>query len=222
MTKRILLNIPVLLGLLMIDSLGLNFLRGYIQNGSRLTAGEITIVVIVVFLSVMYFLYWGKAQGFAEWSFKNVCKNRGKIIIGFLIILLVSGSYNMILSAFNLSVVSANQQGINSLEKLVPPLLMCLFTDIAGPVMEETIFRLAIFKLIFPDRDKLALIVSTLVFAFFHMTTELTNFLAWPPYLIMGFVFGYLYYKTKKIEVDVSAHFLWNLFADVIHLLLRG
>jgi membrane protease YdiL (CAAX protease family) len=48
------------------------------------------------------------------------------------------------------------------------------------------------------------------------MQTEITNFIAWPPYLIAGFVLGYLYYKTKKIEVSTATHAIWNTLSVLL------
>ncbi|MDR2976152.1 MAG: CPBP family intramembrane metalloprotease [Streptococcaceae bacterium] len=218
--KRVLLSLPTLLGLLMIDQLTIILLSSYTEKNYFLTPLEIVTVLVVSLLSVLYFLYWGKKQEYAEWSIKNFWLNKGKIILGFLVILAVLMIYNAIMVAIKQVTVSANQQALKGLQKHAPFLLMWFVVAVCGPIMEETIFRLAIFKLVFPQKDKIALLVSTLLFAFAHMQSEVTNLLAWPPYLMMGFILGYLFYRTKKIEVSVAVHGIWNTLAVVIQYLM--
>jgi membrane protease YdiL (CAAX protease family) len=213
--KKFLLSLPTLLGLLLMDQLGLLALNVFVSNGKHLTALEIILVALVEMLLIAYFLYWGKKQGFAQWSFKNAWTNKGKIILGFVAIVLFQGFYHFLLH----TPITSNQQSIDNVQRLTPVLLMCLITGIGAPVLEETIFRLGVFKLALPDHKKISLVISTIFFAFMHMTHELTNPISWPPYLFMGIVFGYLYYKTDKVEVSASSHFLLNSFVTFIQLL---
>lgn len=223
MVKRILLNAPILLGLLTIDLIVPRLETGLTSSGRPLSAVNIVVILIAALLSIAYFIYWGKKQEFADWSFKNVWQNKGKIAIGILAFIMGLMIYATILALLiknPSSVISANQQAINEVKRLVPVLLMWFTMCIAAPIMEETIFRLAVFKLILPGKDKTALVVSTILFALAHMQTEVTKFIAWPPYLIMGFILGYLYYKTKKIEVSTTVHMLWNSFSLLLPVLL--
>ncbi|GAB2024169.1 type II CAAX endopeptidase family protein [Lactovum odontotermitis] len=221
MMKRTLLNIPILLGLVVIDLITPNVERAFTRGGHSLSPLQIVIVAVVSVLSIAYFVYWGKTQKYAEWSFKNFWKNKGKIILGLLSVYAALIVVGIIMAGLKLEhTVSANQQTLNGLVKLEPFLLIWFTTAIAAPIMEETIFRLGIFKLLFPDKDKIALVVSAILFAGAHMTTEITNFTAWLPYLAAGLILGFLYYKTKKIEVTVSVHVLWNTLSMIFSALL--
>lgn len=220
--KRILLNIPMLLGLLVIDLITPNVERAFTSGGHSLSPLQIVIVAVVAVLSIAYFVYWGKTQNYAEWSFKNFWQNKGKIILGLLSVYAVLIVVSLIMAGLKLvPSVSANQQALDELVKLVPFPLIWFTSAIAAPIMEETIFRLGIFKLLFPGKDKIALVVSAILFAGVHMTTEITNFVTGLPYLVIGFILGFLYYKTKKIEVTVSVHVLWNTISMVLSVLLR-
>jgi hypothetical protein len=95
--------------------------------------------------------------------------------------------------------------------------LIFISAVIIGPVVEELIFRKAIFGLI--SNDKVALAVSTFIFGAIHLLGEasileaLVNGVA---YFVMGFVFGYIYLKNNRnIMVPIIVHVLSNLISVI-------
>ncbi len=108
-----------------------------------------------------------------------------------------------------------NQEVIVAALRSEGMILMMISAIILGPIVEELIFRKAIFGLI--KSDKLALFVSTFVFGLIHLIGEssiqeaLVNGIS---YFVMGFVFGVIYIRNNRnIVVPIIVHILSNLIS---------
>jgi len=170
-------------------------------------------MIIVLFLvgGIVYCIYWGRKRRLALWQFRPIWEHKWKILIGIVAITVFSYFWPWLLSLFHISIPQgANQDALNALERNIPAIVFWIEGAIAAPVMEESIFRVGIFELVSPKHPKLAILVSTVVFASAHMIGNITTWSLWPIYLAMGFVFGFLYYKTRRVEVSATAHFIWN------------
>lgn len=96
-------------------------------------------------------------------------------------------------------------------------IFMILSAVVMGPVVEELIFRKAMFGLF--ENGKIALVVSAILFGSIHLIGEasipaaLINGLS---YYTMGFIFGYIYLKNNKnIIASISIHILSNLISVI-------
>lgn len=99
---------------------------------------------------------------------------------------------------------SENTEAILSLIKNAP--IFFFVPSIIGPILEETVFRKIIFGTLYQKYDfHIAAIVSSLVFSLAHFEFEHVLL-----YFAVGFVFAYLYYKTKHILVPILSHILMN------------
>ena len=101
-------------------------------------------------------------------------------------------------------------------------ILMIVSAVILGPIVEELIFRKAFFGII--SNQKIAVFVSSLTFGLIHVLAEptftdlLINII---PYVVMGFVFGYIYTKqNKNLFVVTVVHMLTNLISIISILLI--
>lgn len=142
------------------------------------------------------------------------------ILLGYVYIILgnvISNFLSQFLSAqFNITPGEAvNQQVIVEALRSNGIVLIFVSAVIIGPIVEELIFRKAIFGLI--HNDKVALGVSTFIFGAIHLlgeasiTEALVNGVA---YFVMGFVFGYIYLKNNRnIIVPIIVHVLSNLIS---------
>lgn len=93
--------------------------------------------------------------------------------------------------------------------------LFILLIAILGPIMEEFVFRKVIFGSLFDITGGIgAAVISSLIFAFVHVDGHILL------YSMIGFVFSYLYYKTKSIAVPIIAHSLMNTIVVVASLTL--
>ncbi len=91
-------------------------------------------------------------------------------------------------------------------DKIIYLIMMVIIT----PVVEEIVYRGFLFKLLLKRYSvKIALIVSSLIFAFFHLRFAGIGFL-----FIYGLFFGYVYYKTKSLIAPILAHFTINFIAS--------
>lgn len=93
--------------------------------------------------------------------------------------------------------------------------IFILLIGVAGPIMEEFVFRKAIFGMLVEKTGGIgAAVISSLIFAFIHFDGLLLV------YSSMGFVFSWLYFKTKNIWTPIIAHCLMNTIAVLANLYL--
>ncbi|SDB99085.1 CPBP family intramembrane glutamic endopeptidase [Shouchella lonarensis] len=85
---------------------------------------------------------------------------------------------------------------------------MILVIAVLGPIIEEIVFRKAIFGWLYVRTNFfIAALASSLVFAVVHMDFE--HMLL---YTTMGFTFAFLYTHTKRLIVPIIAHVSLNSF----------
>ncbi|MGO4890520.1 CPBP family intramembrane glutamic endopeptidase [Anaerobacillus sp. MEB173] len=105
---------------------------------------------------------------------------------------------------------SENTEILIEIAKLTP--IFMLVTAVIGPILEEIVFRKIIFGTLYKRYNFwIAAIISSLIFAAVHM--DFTHLLI---YTAMGFVFAYLYVRTKRIIVPIVAHVAMNSFVMLI------
>nr|WP_155114075.1 type II CAAX endopeptidase family protein [Metabacillus mangrovi] len=105
---------------------------------------------------------------------------------------------------------SENTQQIMEIVKSTP--LMIFVVSIAGPILEEIVFRKILFGTIYKKTNFiLAAVISSVIFAVVH--GDPAHILL---YSAMGFTFAFLYVKTKRIIVTIIAHLSMNTFVVII------
>ncbi|UJL47121.1 CPBP family intramembrane metalloprotease [Virgibacillus sp. NKC19-16] len=99
---------------------------------------------------------------------------------------------------------SENTQQIMDISRAAP--LFMIIPAIIAPVLEEIIFRKIIFGQFYARTNFfIAALLSALIFGFIHL--DPTHLLI---YASMGFVFAFLYVKTKRILVPIIVHAAMN------------
>lgn len=89
--------------------------------------------------------------------------------------------------------------------------MFILVPALVGPILEELIFRKIIFRVFYKRWNFfVSALLSSLIFSAAHF--EFIHILL---YAAMGFVFAYLYVKTKRIIVPILVHMLLNTIAVV-------
>lgn len=102
---------------------------------------------------------------------------------------------------------SANTQMIVEISRMNP--IFILVPALVGPILEELIFRKIIFGTLYKRFNFfISAIVSSLIFSVAHM--EFVHILV---YAAMGFVFAFLYVKTKRIIIPIIVHMSLNTIA---------
>lgn len=146
-------------------------------------------------------------------------KNMLLVIYGFFALLATNFVSSFIYQLLGINETSMNQQTIismftpNPLNLFALFLLLCVFT----PVVEEYVFRKALFTFVGKRfGDKLAIISSGLIFGIMHVISY-GDFIQSIPYILMGMIFGYIYYKSdKNIIVTIILHFLNNFLSYLL------
>lgn len=111
------------------------------------------------------------------------------------------------------SMESENTQMLVEVVRSYPAFLLLI--GITGPIMEEFVFRKALFGMLTGKLGGIgAAVISSLIFAFIHFDGLILV------YSSMGLVFAWLYFKTKNIWTPIIAHCLMNIFAVLANLYL--
>lgn len=113
---------------------------------------------------------------------------------------------------------NANQQAAIDVVKNYPVIALFIL-GIVGPVCEELTYRVGLHSFLRRINRYLAIIVTSIVFAFIHFefgTDDLvTEFVALPSYIVSGLVLS-VAYEHRGPACSMTAHILYNIFAFVL------
>lgn len=174
----------------------------------------------ILLLIIIYILFKDFVPNLKTFLQNNISYFKKYIKYWFIMLVLMICS-NLIISTFFTNSIADNQEII--LETLkVAPLYTFYVTVFIAPFLEELVFRMAFRKLL-PYSNKLFILFSGLIFGALHVVTNLENLvdlLYIIPYSIPGFIFAYVYTKSKNIMVPISLHFLHNGIMMSLQILL--
>ncbi len=186
------------------------------------------IVYILCIIVLCYFLQKDFIDDFNIFKKENINKTLKTLLVSTVVFFILYFGVNIIINLISEAMgitTSANQEFI---ELAIDNSTFSIFlaTVFLGPIVEELVFRKAAFGL-FKDK-RVALLVSTLVFAAIHMISSLGlgySFLEMLvmtiPYLAGGLLFGLIYMKTKyNMYYVIIIHILINL-TSVVTLLFQ-
>lgn len=105
--------------------------------------------------------------------------------------------------------VSGNQ---DNLEDLVSNsfIIGAIFIVLLAPIIEEFIFRKLLMGHIFKNYKYTGWIISSILFGSLHLLSGF-SILGLVIYMSLGFILGWIYMKTKRIEASIIAHLFNNL-----------
>lgn len=133
-------------------------------------------------------------------------------ILGFFLVLVGQTIAANIEMALGIESGSQNTETIIMVTEIAP--IMILSTVLFAPILEELVFRRVVFGSIIQTQNFwIAGIISAIVFAAIHR--DFTHILI---YTVSGFIFAFLYYKTKRLLTSIIAHMLLNSFVTVIQI----
>lgn len=85
-------------------------------------------------------------------------------------------------------------------------------TILIAPITEEIIYRRFLQKyLLQKQKPIVAILISAIVFAFFHF-----HLLKFPSLFFMGCFSGIIYYKYNSLFVNILCHMLWNILSELL------
>lgn len=147
---------------------------------------------------------------------KNIKVYLPFVLKRYLIMLLVMFIVTIPVVLINSGKVSTNQQMLNDMFGN-SPLIVALLVIFYAPLVEESVFRLSINKLV--NKKILFILISGILFGVLHMVDKLTSIndiLYIIQYSSLGICLAKAYYDTKNIFVSISMHFIQNFIAVVV------
>lgn len=131
-------------------------------------------------------------------------------VVGFVVSIIIQIATSMIeMLVFGIQPESANTENLLELTSQHPLLIFSIV--LFAPIMEELVFRKAIFNQLHTSRVSLmgSAVISSLIFALVHFDGHMLV------YSTLGLWFSYLYIKTNNIYAPMIAHGLMNAFASL-------
>lgn len=195
---------------------------GISYNNLNITFKTIYLITYQVLLTSLIIYIYRKdfIPNFKDFIKNNITYFKKYIKYWFIMLVLMIGS-NAIITMFTTTNISNNQESIIETLKLAP-IYTFIMTVFIAPILEELVFRLSIRK-IFAHTNILFILVSGLIFGSMHVlgTCEnLIDLLFIIPYSIPGFIFAYIYTKSKNICIPMSLHFIHNGIMMSLQILL--
>ncbi len=182
------------------------------------------IILDIIFLGIFIYL-------FRSWltKDKNVFESRNKTIITILvssaIILIVGIGINLLFEFLIPNISNNNQESLQSMIKVAPATLI-FAALVFAPVVEEIIFRGAIFNAFYKKENPIAaILISGALFSLVHvigslLVGNLIGLIHFVSYFAVGIGFGFLYHKTRNLYICIGVHFINNLVAVLLMFLL--
>ncbi|MDR0920867.1 MAG: CPBP family intramembrane metalloprotease [Lactobacillales bacterium] len=218
--KEKIVNFFIFVGLFILSQVPMTVLGIFIGLNSvykrTFSIVETVAIILVVFVIIGLTMWIAKLLKIAKWRFDYLNKKTiGMIAMGYFACFFISmiGSTVMMIQG---QTNTANQGALDQLTKTVPTIVMLLLTVVCAPILEEIAFRGGIIRLLFPNKQLIGGIVSAVCFGLIHSPTDIGSFII---YGGLGAVLATLFIKTKRIEVNISLHILWNAVAFGLMLL---
>ncbi len=189
----------------------------------------VSISIFLALLTLVFILFYSKNRKI------NNINNDNKMNLGISILIGVGGYLTMIIlqillglimlilsKIYGFEYISQNTQNINQIIRQYP--IFILYVGILAPVLEELVFRKAVFGYFFDiiiSKNKVLRFVisgllSGLLFAIPHDGFSPMLII----YVIMGLLFSGLYLYTKRIITPIIAHILMNFTVVVAQVFL--
>ncbi len=197
-------------------------LFGINYDNLSFVAKQIYLISYEVFLTLIIVYIYRKdfIPNLKDFLKNNVTYFKKYIKYWFLMIGLMFIS-NLIVTMFTTTQISQNQETIVSLLGEAP-IYTFIITVFTAPILEELVFRLS-FRKMFAHTNLLFIFFSGLFFGAMHVVssyTSIVDLLFIIPYSIPGFIFAYIYTKSKNICVPMSLHFIHNGIMISLQILL--
>lgn len=222
--KNMLMGIGIIFLYLIMSALPYDFLSifGINYNSLNTFLKEVYLIIYEIVLLIIIILIYKEdfINNFKEFK-KNMFKYLKKYIKYWFLMLVLMLISNGIITMFTTSYTSQNQQTIIEQFKIAP-VYTFIVTVFIAPILEELVFRIS-FRKIFMHTNFLFIFFSGFFFGLIHVIGSLENpidLLFIIPYSIPGFIFAYLYNKSKNICIPISLHIIHNLVMMLIQIIL--
>ncbi len=109
--------------------------------------------------------------------------------------------------------MSGNEESIREITTVNLGISILVF-GIAGPLVEEIIFRFILLNYFGRNNMYKGIIVSALLFGILHL--EELSIIVFLPYFLAGLFLGYVYNKEKNFIVSFGIHSIYNLLCLIL------
>ncbi|MEH7458617.1 CPBP family intramembrane metalloprotease [Bacillus pseudomycoides] len=215
----ILMQLSGIVGLPLLVKTGLYNNRGFTQEEKiQLVTGHWAIISFFIALCIVLFLLRTDIrERHLDTKRASIPAAVGWIFIGFFLALFsqtIAGTIEMRL--LGIKPGSENTEHLMEIARTTPWFLIVI--SIIGPILEEIVFRKILFGTLYKKFNFfIAAIISSLVFAAIHF--DFSHLLV---YTSMGFVFAFLYVKTRRIIVPIMAHVSMNTMVALIQVVMSN
>jgi uncharacterized protein len=136
-------------------------------------------------------------------------------ILGFFLVMIAQG-VSSVIERFIIGVDTASENTLVLMQVAREIPVFLIIITILGPILEELVFRKAIFGSLYKRMNFFfSAIISGVLFAVLHM--DFSHLLT---YIAAATVFAFLYVETKKIIVPIIVHMSMNTMAVIAQLSL--
>jgi len=178
---------------------------------------DIFSLILMIALCVSIMIYFMKFYSFSEFLIKF--KEEKKILIITLGLVLVSfvlivnlGNFETTILNFHVYILKINYLSKLSFESFSSSFSFLFLTLICFPVIEEVLYRgilqKYLLKLMNMKYSLIPIILVSLAFSIMHW--QFSKIIV---YFLCGLLYGYIYYKSKKIIFPIIVHSFWNLLS---------
>lgn len=130
--------------------------------------------------------------------------------IGFFMVLFGQAFAALIEQSLGVERGSENTALFIDIARSVPVVVFAI--AIFAPILEEILFRRILFGMLLPKSNFfIAALISSIMFGVIHF--EFSHIIL---YSVSGFIFAFIYYKTKRIAASILAHMLLNGFVVLV------
>lgn len=113
---------------------------------------------------------------------------------------------------------TANQENVDAFVHQFK-VLGFLYVVLFAPIIEEFVFRHVMLGHLFKNHTRIGLFVSTILFGGLHLIAGF-SISGLVIYMVFGYLFGYIYLKTKRIESTIVIHMINNLVSILLMCLI--
>lgn len=207
--------------------------QDYVNLWTQITVYVIIFIILVYLLRKVFVSDLIRSKNNLKYTFK-------KAALGIVYVYVASYVCNFVLTLLKIVDQSENQNAIvdmlGSPQKFAVA-LYCIILVIIAPIVEELIFRKSIFGFLrkFNLKNKYKILISGILFGGIHVATAIlvmivesapvtqifTEMLLGIPYIVMGFVLGYIYSESdENIVVPTLVHMFNNGLSVILNLIL--
>lgn len=192
------------------------FVSSLFADGQHFSSLDIVIFFVIFFFTLLLSYLIARKYDLIpklHWKYFSL----PKMVVGFLLIFLVSLLTGFFAQITKQSPTTANQAALDELQKMIPLAVFSAQT-LGAAFLEELVYRVGIFELVFKKQKLLAFLCALLLFAFMHGPSDLYS---WLTYGLMSLVLTGMYAKYRNFYLNFGIHFLWNFFGLALTFLIK-